>query len=83
MKDNVTFTNGTSLITKVLWIVSLVVVIAIAAVAYSQSQKAIRTMAVSNCMQAGRLERTTDKGEKVVIPEDYWYDKCMTESGNK
>lgn len=84
MKDNnITFTEGLPLITKVFWIASLVVLIVIAAAAYVQSEKAINTMAVTGCMQAARLETVTETDEAVTIPETYWYERCLMETGNK
>lgn len=64
-------------------LVLAVAFVAILGLIYFLGTKAIKTMAVTGCMQAARLETKTDSDETVMIPETYWYEKCLTESGNK
>lgn len=65
---------------KLIWVVAFV---AILGLIYVLGTKTIKTMAVTGCMQAARLETKTESDETVMIPETYWYEKCLTESGNK
>lgn len=64
-------------------LILIVAFVAIFTLVYILGTKAIKTMAVTGCMQASRLETKTESDETVLIPETYWYEKCLTESGNK
>lgn len=65
---------------KILW---MVLFVASVVVVYLLTSKFLKTQAVTGCMQVARLETKTSKGETVTIPENYWYDQCMSETGFK
>ena len=79
-EQNETITHGSGKLTKSFWV--LTVVGGLALVYYFGSQL-IQIQAIQGCMQVARLETKTDKGETVTVPENYWYNQCLTETGYK
>lgn len=56
--------------------------IALTAVLYMQSTKAMKNQAVDGCMRAAQLQMKKD-GATILTPDMYWYNLCMKEKGYK
>lgn len=53
-------------------------------IGYIMFNRYMRDQAVTSCMQVGKVEELgTKKGEKLNMPEGYWYNYCMKEKGYK
>lgn len=49
-------------------------------VAWIQSEKAIKTQAIDGCLKFVTVEIDAN-GQKIRVPDGYWYSYCMTQKG--
>jgi hypothetical protein len=66
-------------------ILTVSVVVAIIAIILGNSLmgKFVKNAAIDGCLQAGRLEFTNGNNQKANVPDNYWYDDCMSKKGYK
>jgi hypothetical protein len=56
-------------------------IIILSVVGWLEAEKAIKTQAIDGCLRLVTVETEGPDGQKIRVPEQYWFGYCMDQKG--